>query len=244
MKFEKKLKLSDSICIELVGDVELDLGVSDDGWQGVQVQSSVSNEDLLVDVTAGVIRIHDIDKKRRQEKTVEEFVGGLDRSHGLAGLILSGVASIQKVVADKELSRRIVSVKVGLPSKLNELKINADNLHLTTTAVCSAKIRLKCANLKMRTGGVIDSPDVRIRGSNVKASCHFGRIGGKFQVEANNGKIRVLRTRGVRGLIVCSGNNVKVEGDFGGEREFGVMEIECNNGKVSVAEGSDEALFS
>ena len=68
----------------------------------------------------------------------------------------------------------------------------------------------------------------------MKGTLFFGERTPKLKIEANNGKIDIVRQQAFEGLVACNGNNLKASGYLGKSSSVGLCDILMNNGKISI----------
>lgn len=127
-----------------------------------------------------------------------------------------------------------VEIKIYLPQSVKNLKLKMNNGTLGMEEIQLDKFKLKANNVKCSIKATVKIKEGFYDLNNGKLKIPLNSATSQVEIEANNAKIRLMRSEEFKGRISLKGNNCRMSGDLSGDESLGLVKIRTNNSRVDV----------
>lgn len=234
MKKVEKITFLENFKIILDGDFSVRLYASSEDFSIIEISYDFPQEDVSFNVNENELKILDKIHNHVDDDDFKNFKNSISNHEGVGSAIvkfLGDALSFKNKVQDR---KRELFVDIFLQKNMEEsrIEINAGNLNIDFGDVKLGELSVKSGNLKINQGGLLLNL-FKIKSGNLRANLNFNNFSKNIEIKSANAKLVINKEIGFDGVVVASGNNLKIDNNLiFGNKDAGTIYAKINNGHI------------
>lgn len=242
-KFEKSLQFSREIKFHLDGDFLVKFIESKDGNDFLRVNHSTNPKKIEIKITEDHVSVIDKSKFHVDDSDFGNFKNSIAQNKGIASAVTSFVSDALHFASRIEESKHEIFIEVYLGASVEKksISLKAGNLRIAFENIEFDDVYMSAGNMKLDQFGFA-SNSMEIKSGNLKANISFNEDNRKIKIKASNAKIHLNKRPSFNGLIVVTGNNVKMDREMqlqSGDKDVGFLNAKINNGTIKLVKNDN-----